>query len=1070
MYVALPPPDERDRPARVTTDQHVLLTLLWANRAALDALTRLSPSDFRPVPVLAHSRLDRVREVFDSASDPPPTLIAQLAPLLAPRLEILAQGLARRLGRVRRETPLAGIRQIDTACLRNIARRPGRAWTEKAGPRQTLLAVERVPRFDTMENRLVKHVARAVARMLRSTVAPVRSEHPRVVAQRRLLRACLSIVDHPELEGVGRPRSGESPSNTLLGHPHYRAVWRASRLLAQEEDRFRADWTQPERLWSELRCVAVWRLLDEDERWTPVPTPLTIRRDRPPSSTRLSTTRRTWVQETASERRDVTVALEEDGVRLEMRRATSTGTSVEHRLCDAPMSLHATDPEGRPDVVLAHRSAMTLLTGWLSENRREERPKPPARAISALDRRITAAWDDHAQALGLAIAAMPDADDPSLWACGQSASHVDGFHPPRALFEQEPTGLGALLHPLMDHRTAVVVPDDLGQHALRRLQRELGRRWFIPSCMAAALQADAVEPIPQGPVLVVVRTALGLELAMLDHEIDQEHEARTGDPELVWVRGAAGVQPPPPTIPDDDNVGAWFRRALGPSWVVDPTTGAIREPTPPQEADVGAAIEAVLQEDTRVPVAVVTYGIVHDLPDAVSALPRRTLSDSALALGAARFCALHELGKPTWVEHLQALELEASVDRQRRRVSLLEARRVRPGQQVSAESEPVICLSRGLAALSLPFFEGRRSTPYRLVVDGPPLPLERDTWVSVRLDWCYGQGGLTGELRAHDSNLFRALPFRLESGTTAPSTQDDTHPPPDRKVYIPSDLIPKIASWVNELGQLLSSAGRKKSKKHKSPVDVVDRAKTLLQDVTRAADAIERTDADALPATDRAALEAVADDLDAWLGGRAPKRHGGARIALPGLENDLVKARSRLGVHTRGLDAAGLVKHHNGLDLLSRVVDGEPSSLRLLLDVSPTGRQSAPSWGKALARALRRNPAILPRISDGDARRMLAGALEGLEHQADSDKPNKYAVFGFALLLQELCYLRAHNVLPPEQCADAVARCEKARLRLPRDVREFGESTSRVSEGEQLAIAIDWLRGDYRARVRTEGP
>ena len=58
------------------------------------------------------------------------------------------------LERVREQMRVSRIQQLDSRCLRDLARRPGYDVATKAGPRQELLAIRRLEKSDTFENRV----------------------------------------------------------------------------------------------------------------------------------------------------------------------------------------------------------------------------------------------------------------------------------------------------------------------------------------------------------------------------------------------------------------------------------------------------------------------------------------------------------------------------------------------------------------------------------------------------------------------------------------------------------------------------------------------------------------------------------------------------------------------------------------------------------------------------------------------------------------------------------------------------------------------------------------------------
>lgn len=67
------------------------------------------------------------------------------------------------LQRYRENTSISRIQEIDPACIRDYARRPGITAAEKAGSRQSLLAVRRREQRDTLENRVACWVMERLA-------------------------------------------------------------------------------------------------------------------------------------------------------------------------------------------------------------------------------------------------------------------------------------------------------------------------------------------------------------------------------------------------------------------------------------------------------------------------------------------------------------------------------------------------------------------------------------------------------------------------------------------------------------------------------------------------------------------------------------------------------------------------------------------------------------------------------------------------------------------------------------------------------------------------------------------
>ena len=104
--------------------------------------------------------LEKVLEEICSYVDNDPArqaAIVDMADKLPLHLEKITKQPRRTLKRIRDQERIQRVREMDKACLINLARRPGVAIAEKAGPRQRILAVRREETNNTLENRVVRH-------------------------------------------------------------------------------------------------------------------------------------------------------------------------------------------------------------------------------------------------------------------------------------------------------------------------------------------------------------------------------------------------------------------------------------------------------------------------------------------------------------------------------------------------------------------------------------------------------------------------------------------------------------------------------------------------------------------------------------------------------------------------------------------------------------------------------------------------------------------------------------------------------------------------------------------------
>jgi hypothetical protein len=146
---------------------------------ALDLLVRWMSHGFQE---LAHEKLGdehaklpgQVRRTWEDVdkvwlrpdlTEPRMELIVRLAQDVALRekLESIARSPRRILARIRIQTPIGRIQELDAVCIRKYAEKPGRNALEKAGDKQRLLAVQRRTSHETLENRVAVWVLEAIA-------------------------------------------------------------------------------------------------------------------------------------------------------------------------------------------------------------------------------------------------------------------------------------------------------------------------------------------------------------------------------------------------------------------------------------------------------------------------------------------------------------------------------------------------------------------------------------------------------------------------------------------------------------------------------------------------------------------------------------------------------------------------------------------------------------------------------------------------------------------------------------------------------------------------------------------
>jgi len=196
--------------------------------------------------------LARWRKI-SSKSEPRMALIVKLARELPDVLADVCRRPRQVLRRVRQRQDVGRIQELDAACLRWLARQPGKTIIEKAGPKQQLLGVMRVEDTDTPENRMVKDLLRRAHRECRRYLMEHRSfgEHTRVRDVRRFDQLVVSLRRTSAFASV-RPLAGVARPNYVLQHdPRYRRLWDAYILLVHQEKQQDSVWRWRQRTWAE---------------------------------------------------------------------------------------------------------------------------------------------------------------------------------------------------------------------------------------------------------------------------------------------------------------------------------------------------------------------------------------------------------------------------------------------------------------------------------------------------------------------------------------------------------------------------------------------------------------------------------------------------------------------------------------------------------------------------------------------------------------------------------------------------------------------------------------------------
>lgn len=191
-------------------------------------------------------------------------------------LDAISRHPRRVLQRAREEMPLGRIQELDPACIRHFARRPGMTIAEKAGPRQQLLAVRRREQHDTLENRVARWVLESIAGLARDYCWANSNfaQDGKVRGVRSFGRRASTWRASEPLDAVGvLQQHPTSPNYPLQFEPRYRVVWNAYLRIRREKTVLDDAWAWQRTLWGEtgrqLLGCCLHRLFDAPLASTP---------------------------------------------------------------------------------------------------------------------------------------------------------------------------------------------------------------------------------------------------------------------------------------------------------------------------------------------------------------------------------------------------------------------------------------------------------------------------------------------------------------------------------------------------------------------------------------------------------------------------------------------------------------------------------------------------------------------------------------------------------------------------------------------------------------------------------
>ena len=148
-------------------------------------------------------------------------------------------------------------REIDSAGIMEISRRPGRTVKEKVAVKPTILAVKREQGADTLENRLLKKYLIRLVNVLDERQKCFDELENEDSTLSRLYSVIRRWLKSEEAERIGKWQN-LPPNNILLHDKNYRKIWRGWQFLLDLDEMVLNDWNNIDRL---LSVYIFWKTL-----------------------------------------------------------------------------------------------------------------------------------------------------------------------------------------------------------------------------------------------------------------------------------------------------------------------------------------------------------------------------------------------------------------------------------------------------------------------------------------------------------------------------------------------------------------------------------------------------------------------------------------------------------------------------------------------------------------------------------------------------------------------------------------------------------------------------------------
>ncbi len=204
---------------------------------------------------------------LDSLSNPWITLIAKIAQddKLLEIFKEISSSPNQTLKKTRQKQDLCKVQELDTTCIRWLARRSGKSYLEKSMPSQKILAVVSNSHYETLENRIfawvIFHLKDYAAEFLNIHSSISSSEKKKCIGD--LYKLLISFSNIPWIKNASLPQPPVIPNYTLLNCPKYKYIWNLYIKLLKVEQEFDDTWKYQRSIWIDTGKQMIGGALDK---------------------------------------------------------------------------------------------------------------------------------------------------------------------------------------------------------------------------------------------------------------------------------------------------------------------------------------------------------------------------------------------------------------------------------------------------------------------------------------------------------------------------------------------------------------------------------------------------------------------------------------------------------------------------------------------------------------------------------------------------------------------------------------------------------------------------------------